>query len=138
MRQRRYLVLAAGLGAPGLADRTAAVDAAAARLPGRLTVPALAAGLAELANGVPLNRFARSLGELALAGAAGPARAVATTLLPRLDRRAPGVHALVEGLRDLHLVAGVPVVDPALRGWLGGFSGGSKAARAAAELLQQT
>jgi hypothetical protein len=130
-------VVAAGLGAPSLAERTAAVDAALALLPHRVNPAALAEAMALLAPAVPLNRWASSLGDLAVAGRGAEVRAVLAALLPALDRATRGLHSLVELLRDEHLRATLPVADAALRDWLAGMAGGSKTASAARTLLAQ-
>lgn len=128
-------VVAAGLAAATIGERTVAVDAAAALMPQRMSAAALAAAMATLAPAVPLNRWAASLGDLSMAGLGGQVRAVLTALLPCLDRRTRGLHALVELLRDEHLRAGVPVTEPALRQWLAAADGRSKTATAARSLL---
>jgi hypothetical protein len=128
-------IVGAGLGAATIGDRTVAVDAAAALLPARMSPAALAAAMTTLAPAVPLNRWADSLGDLSTAGLGAQVRALLTALLPALDRRARGMHALVELLRDEHLRAGAPVTEPALRQWLAAASGTSKTATAARALL---
>lgn len=61
--------------------------------------------------------------------------AVLGALLPRLPYDHPGLHALVAGLLEESVrVSAAP--SAAVRGWLLGFTGSSKAARTARELLR--
>lgn len=58
-------------------------------------------------------------------------------LLPRLDHKARDVAKLIELYRNVRIETGAPELDAALREWLEGFSGKSKAAQAAAALLKE-
>ncbi|RKR87723.1 hypothetical protein BDK92_2015 [Micromonospora pisi] len=128
-------LLAAGFASAFLDVRTAAVDAAAVLLPGRIATAELAAAMVRFAPAVPVNRWTSALTDLSTAGRGDQVLALLTALLPHLDRGTRGLHGLVELLRDEHLRAAVPVTDPPLRAWLTALAkGNSKTAKAAATL----
>lgn len=131
-----WITLAAGLTAARADERARAVDAvlhfAGA---GRLTAAQLARGLADLAGPGTPTRWAGSLKDVA----AGPAgrRLVIDTLgaaLPEFDPARRGLHALLELLREELLREQTPT-PAALRPWLSQFSGSSRTATAARNLL---
>ncbi|MFK3983997.1 DUF6493 family protein [Micromonospora sp. NPDC050397] len=128
-------LLATGFASASVAERTAAVDAAAVLLPHRVGVVELAAAMLQVAPAVPVNRWTAALTELATAGHGDQVLALLTALLPGLDRSTRGLHGLVELLRDEHLRANIPVTDPPLRTWLTAVAkGNSKTAKAATTL----
>ncbi|WP_433220830.1 DUF6493 family protein [Dactylosporangium sp. CS-047395] len=120
------LLMAAMLGAPRLTDRVAGTDAVLDLVPDRLAPADLGAAMAWLAPAVPLQRWADALRPLPSVDVA----AILAALLPTLDRSRAGLFTLVELLAD----TGVPVPDGDLRDWLAGFTGTSKAARAASRM----
>ena len=84
----------------------------------------------------PANRWAESLASVARApGGARTAVDLLTHLLPQLPSDHRGLNMLLELLCDELIRLDRRATDPALRQWLGGFSGSSAAARTARLLL---
>jgi len=128
------LTLAAGLAADRAENRVLAVDAILIHVAaGRLSADVLAQAMASLAGFCQAGRWAASLSQLAEASGDSFVNTVLTLLLPRLALELRGVHALLELLLEDTLRRGSRP-DGALRSWLEGFSGGSRAARAARQL----
>jgi hypothetical protein len=130
------VTLAAGLAADRVDQRVLAVDAvlvhAAAR---RLSVEAMAAGMAVLAPACQPGRWAGSLAQLADAEGGAFVGSVLSQLLPTLDRETRGIHSLIELLVDDRIKQGFPAIDPTLRSWLLAYSGNGRAQRAARQIL---
>jgi hypothetical protein len=129
--------LAAGLSAAQRDHRLHAVDAFVDLAPtGRIAVSDIATVLARNAAAWPANRWAESLTAIASApGAAPEVVDVLTILLPRLPADHRGLNKLLDVLREVTLRHGWKVDDPALRQWLGQFSGSSSTAKTAQRLL---
>lgn len=136
------LALALGLCCKDPGERSLAADVFIAAVEeGRLDGGRLGAALALLLTGrilVP-TRLARSLGECARVSAlvrSQTCQALQGCLRGPAAGAPRGVHALLELLHELLLQGEAAVTDDGARAFLGGFSGGSKAARLAHKLLK--
>ena len=132
--------LAMGLSGGRADERTRAVDAFAALVPsGRIDATSVATAMATVAGPCTATRWAASLRDAAAVNpdAGRAVVAVLSSLLPRLGPDHAGLHALLDALREESVRHGVGVADPALRAWLGGITGATKAARAARALLAE-
>jgi hypothetical protein len=129
------LMLAAALNTQRTAAAQLGVDVALFLLESRLLGPrALGAGLAVLGNALTATRLAKRLN--VMAGEHPVAvLSIVDTLLPALDRSMRGVFALLELAADL-AERGAGTVSPGTREWMSGFSGSSKAAKAASRLAR--
>jgi hypothetical protein len=101
---------------------------------GLLGPRALGEAFGVLGAGLVLPRLAKALGVLAMEHP-GAIMTIVDTLLPGLDRGHRGVFALLELAADL-CERGAGTLSPPARQWLGGFTGSSKAAKAAARLVK--
>lgn len=129
--------LAAGLSAGKPDQRVVAADAVLQlHGAGRLSAAQLAEGLAAFRGPGSVTRWAGSLGAVASADAVARSFVVdvLSEALPCFDRRARGLHALLELLLEELLRAGRPTPS-VLRSWLAGFAGGSRTSKAAAALF---
>jgi hypothetical protein len=125
-------VLAAALTAQDASCRIRAAEALVALVPRRIPVPVLADAMALLAGHATATRWA---GALRNTDDPGTVIAVLDALLPRLPHDHPGLHALLTAtLEESVRINAVP--SEALRRWLSGLSGSSKAARTARDLLK--
>lgn len=125
--------VAFGLSAKHSIHRAQAAEIVAADLGGRLGVLELARTMAAVIDVCKATRWASSLSDAAAISVRGRASVVAllSQLLPLLDRGATGMSALLEVLDDELRRSGVAPSEPALLDWLHGFTGSSKAAKAA-------
>jgi hypothetical protein len=131
-----YAALAAGLTHGPAEDRLLASDVVVdLALAGRLDATMLAEGMSAVAEVATPTRWADALDRVATAGHGDVVITVLTSLLPRLDRRARGLHALLGLLHEESLRRRASVTDPALEAWLRTLSGSSKAAKSASALL---
>lgn len=123
----------------GLSDlraeyRLMATDTLVALLGGTLSVADAVDGFAQAAPECTLTRWSRCLTDAADLSP-GLIRDLLTALLPRLDRKARGTAQLLGVLAEVQARLHLTVTDPALRDWLAGFTGSSKATRTAKALL---
>jgi hypothetical protein len=132
--------VAFGLSGKHRLDRAQAAELLAAELGARLNAVELATTMATLVEACKLNRWAESFADAALISTRSRLGVIAllSTLLPSLSASRTGMSALLEVLDDELRRAGLSAADPALREWLGGFSGSSKAAKAAKAILALT
>ncbi|MEU4244823.1 DUF6493 family protein [Actinoplanes sp. NPDC026619] len=125
-------VLAAALTAQDTGCRIRAAEALTTLVPHRIPAPVMAGAMAQLAGHATANRWA---GALRNTGQPGTVIAVLGALLPQLPHDHPGLSALLEALLEESVrMSAVP--SAALRPWLLGFAGSSKAARTARDLLR--
>lgn len=105
---------------------------------GRLDLAALATTMHRLLIACKLNRWAESLSDAAAISASGRRSVIdlLTLLLPRLDRSGAGIALLLEVLDDECRRAGAAPSDGDLLAWLNGFTGSSKAAKAAKSIVR--
>ncbi|MCO8269034.1 DUF6493 family protein [Actinoplanes sp. TRM 88003] len=125
-------VLAAALTAHDGATRLQAAEALTTLVPHRIPVATMADAMVLLAGHATATRWAS-----ALRNTSNPHTVIAVlnTLLPQLPYDHRGLHALVGALLEESLrISAVP--PEALCSWLRGFTGSSKAARTARELLK--
>ena len=127
-------LLALGMAAKQAEVRAQAVEVFAAAVPQRVDATAAVQAYAACVPAIVLTRWAASFTD---AATLAPAAVIAVLggLLPRLDAKARGIGSLLTVLLDESLRHAHPVADPALRGWLAGFTGASAAAKAAKALL---
>lgn len=129
------VLLAATLNTRRASAAQLGVDVVLSLLDARLLGPrALGAGLAVLGNSLTPTRLVKRLDVVA---GEHPAAVLSTVdaLLPALDPSLKGVFALLELAADL-AERGAGTVSPETREWLAGFSGSSKAAKAASRLAR--
>jgi hypothetical protein len=127
-------LVALGMAARRPEVRAQAAELLAAAVPARISPAGAAAGFAACAPECILTRWAGSFADAATM-APGAVVDVLTVLLPQLDPRARGIGALIAVALEESVRTGRQASDPALRAWLGRFTGSSGAARTARALL---
>lgn len=128
------VALAYGLSDMRAEYRLMATDTLVVLLGGTLSVADAVDGFAQAAPECTLTRWSRCFAD---AADLSPALVcdLLTALLPRLDRKERGMAQLLGVLAEVQARLRRPVSDPALRDWLGGFTGSSKATKTAKALL---
>ena len=132
--------LAAGLAAPKVVERVAAVDAVVGlRATGQLCAQLLARGLGDLRGPGLAARWAGALRDVAAVSPLDRDLVIdsLTAALPELDPSSRGLNALL-GLLHEELLRGGRRPPVALEPWLDRFAGSSNAARAARKLQELT
>lgn len=132
--------LVLGLAQKPRETRLHAAELFATVVPDRASVEGVAAAFVRHAPGCVATRWAASLADAAAISVSAE-RAVADTLaatLPQLSRTHHGIDKLLDLLAELAGRHSRPITAPSLRAWLEGYSGASRAARAAAALLART
>lgn len=117
--------------------RLHAAELFATVVPDRASVDSVAAAFVRHAPGCVATRWAASLADAAAISLSAE-RAVADTLaatLPHLSHAHHGIDKLLDLLAELSGRPSRSITTPVLRAWLEGFSGASRASRAAAALL---